>query len=82
MAKPGPDERVSEEDILREIALSPDPVVTAAEIAERTDYTRSNVNYRLSNLVESGDVKRKEVGARAVVYWITDAGRKRLYEPA
>jgi DNA-binding MarR family transcriptional regulator len=72
------DERRSDEEILREIALAPDPVVTAPELAERLDYSRQGVNNRLKTLVEDGYVRRKDVGARAAVYWLSERGRKEI----
>lgn len=82
MAKPGPDPRVSKTEILREMRLSPDPVVTATEVAERTGYSGSSVNNKLDELVDEGFVKSKQAGARAVVYWLTDEGREELAKRA
>lgn len=80
MGEPGRDERVSDIEILREVALSPDPIVTANEMAERMDYTRQGINNRLNNLVDDGLLDRRDVGSKAVVYWITDKGQKRAGE--
>jgi len=71
----GKNRQVSNEELLRAIALSPDPIVTAPEIAERVDLTRQGVNNRLPELVEIGYLKKREVGAKAIVYWLTDEGR-------
>lgn len=68
---------VSDEQILREVALSPDPIVTAPELAERVDMTRQGVNHRLDQLVEEEYLESRDVGSRAVVYWLTDKGRER-----
>lgn len=67
---------VSDEQVLREIALMADPVVTAPELAERLDITRQGANYRLGQLEEDGYVKSKKVGAHAIVYWLTEKGRE------
>lgn len=74
MATPGPDERKSDRDILRQIRLAPGPVATATEIAENLEYSRQNVNHRLNDLEEEGFVKSKQVGARARIWWLTDEG--------
>lgn len=68
--------RTGDDEILREIALAPDPFVTASELSERLSYTRQGINNRLNELVEKGLLKRREVGARAVVYWLTDEGKE------
>lgn len=67
---------VSDEQVLREIALMADPVVTAPELADRLDITRQGANYRLGQLEEDGYVKSKKVGAHAIVYWLTEKGRE------
>jgi DNA-binding MarR family transcriptional regulator len=70
----------SDKEILKEVALSPDPIVTAPELAERMDYTRQGVNNRLNDLAEKGYLERRDVGSRATVYWITEKGRELLAE--
>lgn len=67
---------VSDSEILKEIALARGPVVTAPELADRVGMTGSAVNKRLDDLVTRGFVNKKQVGARAVVYWLTDDGRE------
>lgn len=66
---------VSDEQVLREMALMADPVSTAPELAERLDMTRQGANYRLGQLEEDGYVKSKKVGAHAIVYWLTEKGK-------
>lgn len=78
MSSPGRNREVSDTEILRAIRLHVDEAVTASEIAEAVGMSGPGVNKRLSNLVERGDVVRKEVGARAVVYWCSKQGRERL----
>jgi len=70
--------KVSDTELLREVYLSPDPIVTATEIADALDYSRQAVAYRFKNFVADGLMHRREVGARATVYWLTDAGEKQL----
>jgi predicted transcriptional regulator len=78
MTKPGRNRVVSDTEILREIRLHPDPIVTASEVAEAVDMTPQGVNSRLNELVDEELVVRKDVGARAAVYWLTDAGKARV----
>lgn len=70
--------RVEDTEILREIRLHPDPVITAQELSERVDYTADGVRRRLYTLEEKGLVTRREVGANAVVWWLTDEGRQAI----
>lgn len=74
---PGPEPKVSQAELLQEIRLLPDPVVTAKEITERVDLENATVNRKLDDLVESGYLKEKKVGASAVVYWMTEQGREK-----
>jgi DNA-binding MarR family transcriptional regulator len=76
----GRNERQTDTDFLREIALSPDPIVTAPELAERMDYTRAEVHKRLNDLVEQGLVRKRDVGSRPTVYWLSEAGRRKATE--
>lgn len=74
----GRPKKQDDEKILRAVALSPDPVVTASEIADVTDYNIDGARGRLEDLYEEGWVDKRKVGARATVWWLTDAGRKQL----
>jgi len=74
----GRSKRVEDTEILREIASHPDPVVTAPELADRLDYSADGIRNRLRTLEDDGLVMRREVGARATVWWITTAGRQKL----
>lgn len=70
--------RVEDDEILRAIAVSPDPIVTASELTERVDYSADGVRNRLEDLEEEGLVMSRDVGSRAKVWWITTHGRQRL----
>lgn len=60
------------------MVLSPDPIVTAVEIAEKLDMSQQNAHQRLQNLEDGGAVRSKKVGSRARVWWVTDHGKKLL----
>lgn len=74
----GPSPQVSDEEILRQVVLSPDPIVTAGEITDHVDMTQAAVNKRLQQLVNDGYLNSRKVGAAARVYWITEEGRKHI----
>ena len=62
---------VSDEDILTAIDHVSGPVATAAELADILPIGRRAIRERLLDLTERGDVDRKTVGARSVVWWRT-----------
>jgi DNA-binding MarR family transcriptional regulator len=80
MDSPGPDGKLTDEEILREMRLAPDPFVTASELADRTNYTRQGIRNRLDTLESKGLVRRRKVGSRAVVYLLTVHGKERVAE--
>lgn len=62
---------VSDKDILTAIDHAPGPVATAAELADVLPIGRRAIRERLLDLNEHGEVARKTVGARSVVWWRT-----------
>lgn len=70
------DPHYKESDVkyIHAIATHPDPVVTAVEIAEKVGVSQQATHSKLSDLYERRLVKRKEVGARSVVWWLTTDG--------
>lgn len=44
------------------------PVLTASEVADELDCSRPAAYNKLEKLVEQGELQKKKVGARAVVY--------------
>jgi predicted ArsR family transcriptional regulator len=42
---------------------------TASEVAEALDVSRRTAYNKLTELVDRGDLRRKKVGGRAVVWW-------------
>jgi DNA-binding MarR family transcriptional regulator len=77
---PGPQPSITDEELLREIRLLPDPVVTAKEITSRVELENATVNRRLDRLVDNGYLNEKKVGAAAVVYWLTTDGAEKAAE--
>lgn len=63
---------VTDETILSILRRGDAPVVTATEVAAEVDMTRQAVTRRLKQMHSEGLVGRKEVGARAVVWWLTE----------
>jgi hypothetical protein len=72
---------VDDIEVLRAVASHPDPVVTAEDLVPLLPYSgRRGINNRLVSVSERGLLRRKEVGAQAVVYWLSDAGQSMLAE--
>lgn len=76
MGKRGRNPDITDADLLIEILQHPDFAVTTSDILPRTEYSRKNLNNRLNDLAEDGYIYKKEVGASAAVYWLTDKGRQ------
>ena len=64
-------ETVSESEVLAALINADDPVLTVGEVAESIGTSPDTARRRLQSLHDLGDVHRKEVGARAVVWWPT-----------
>lgn len=76
---PGPDHRNSDVEVLRAVSSHPDPVVTVSEMVPYLDYkSKSGVTNRMNALADAGLLNKKEVGARAVIYWLSDVGAEEL----
>jgi len=62
--------RVPDEEIVAAIVTHPDPFVTTSEVTECVDLTHRSVFGRLEELARTGRIEKKEVGARANIYWV------------
>jgi len=58
--------------------MSPDPVLSAPEIAGHLPISNQAVNKRLSRMERDGIIESKSVGAAAKVYWLSSQGRTKL----
>jgi len=67
-------ETLTPDSVLRYLRTVDEPV-TATELASEYDVTNRAVLNKLNTLHKQGLIERKEVGARAVVWWATDARR-------
>jgi Fic family protein len=64
-------ETVSAREV-REAVENGDHVITASELTDVLGTSRDTILRRLRTLHENGEVERKEVGARAVVWWVDE----------
>lgn len=69
--------KISDEEILLEFAESPDPVLSAPEIADVFDYSTAGMYKRLRDLRDQGFLETKKVG-QGRAWWLTEEGRMSL----
>jgi predicted ArsR family transcriptional regulator len=77
MPKRGRSRDVSNRELLEQVALTHGPA-TSGEIADGVSIGRKGVNKRLPDLVDRGLLHRKQVGANAIIYWLTEDGHAEL----
>lgn len=65
-------EQVTLDNVLAVFGQADLPVLTASEVAEELDCSRPSAYNKLEQLVEKGEIHKKKVGARAVVYILMD----------
>jgi len=63
-------QKVTDSDVLRALREHPDPVATTQELASTLRVSPETVRRHLTELTERGTVRRKTVGAHAVVWWL------------
>lgn len=78
MAQPGPSPTVTPEDVLEVFRLRDDPnePLTAPEIAEALDCSRTTALNKLRELANQGTIASKKVGGRSRVWWVPPADRE------
>lgn len=72
---PGPDQAVSNREILLFFVETPDPAFTAKEVAKEFEKTRQWADNLLEDLTDSGLLKSKNPGGGSKFYWITEDGK-------
>jgi predicted nucleotidyltransferase len=65
-------ETVTAEKVLSVLESIATPVATATEVGEKIGCTGQAARKKLDQLHDTGDVERKTVGARAVVWWLSE----------
>jgi len=65
-------ETITPERVLAVLREADTPVVTARDIADELGCTPEAVTTKLKQLQKQGRVARRQVGARAVVWWLTE----------
>lgn len=60
----------SNDDVIEFMKNHEEPFVTVGDVAEEMGVRNSTMHKRLNELNEKGKIKRKKVGASAVVWWL------------
>lgn len=68
---PGRPRSISDDDVVRALTEITGPAATASEVARHLDTSHQTASRRLEELEELGKVRSKEVGANAVIWWIS-----------
>lgn len=68
--------RITDSDVLRALRAHDDPVATAVELADVLGVSSETVRRQLTELHGRELVGRKQVGARAVVWWLAVEDRQ------
>ena len=63
---------LSTEEIHTVLLDADDPVLSTVEVAEGAECSREGAYQKLTELEAAGRVRRKKVGARAVVWWLLE----------
>ncbi len=66
-------ETLPAEEVLAFLRRHDEPM-TATDVGEAFGVTNCTALYKLEELHDRGAIERKQVGARAVVWWTTDSG--------
>jgi len=79
MGEPGRKPTVSDEEILREFVIRPDPAHHATEFVDELELSRQGVAERFDVLESKGCLGTKKIANRRI-WWITEVGRRVYYE--
>lgn len=69
-------ETITPDDVIAVIRETDAPVVTAKEVGEQLGCTAEAARQKLLTMLDHGTVKRRKVGAGAVVWWLVDEAPK------
>lgn len=71
MSRPGPDPRVSDEEIIGVIQSDDRPFSTAEDVADSVGLSGTRVRERLERLVASGRIQSANATANMEIYWVS-----------
>lgn len=73
MAARGPEQKVTDSEILDCIQNVDKPFVVTNDVASAVDLSGTRARQRLDRLVEEGVLEKRKVG-RSQIYWLSDLG--------
>lgn len=68
-------EMTTPEDVLIAVRDVESPFVTVGDVAEVIGCSRETARRKLTELHDSGDIERRNIGSSAVVWWVPDRGK-------
>lgn len=68
-------ETTTRDEVLTTMRDTDGPVVTVGDVAEALNCSRETARRKLTDLHADGHIKRREVGASAVIWWVPDTGK-------
>jgi len=70
MSTKGPDPKVNDSELLQAVISTNEPFATAKQVAEQVGLSSWRVRQRMSQLAESGDIQRSQLGSGPYIYWL------------
>jgi DNA-binding Lrp family transcriptional regulator len=71
MSRPGPDPKVSDEEIISVIQSDDRPFSTAEDVADSVGLSGTRVRERLERLVVSGQIQSASATGNMDIYWVS-----------
>jgi hypothetical protein len=69
-------ETLTLETVRETVANAPDPIATTKEVADALGCSREAARLKLTQLHDADRIERRNVGSKAIVWWVPDDGSK------
>ena len=65
-------EEVTLEDVYEAVLNGPEPASTTTDVAQALDISTEGARRKLTELHEQGWIEKRKIGARAIVWWVSE----------
>ena len=65
-------EEVTLDDVYEAVRNGPEPASTTTDVAEAFDISTEGARRKLTELHEQGRIKKRKIGARAIIWWVSE----------
>ena len=65
-------EEVTLEDVHEAVLNGPEPASTTTDVAQALDISTEGARRKLTELHEQGRIEKRKIGARAIVWWVSE----------